>query len=117
MNLARNIGGSVGISVVTTMLDRRSQMHLTNLSSHLSATNPAMRATIQGAANALRMHGASSAQATQQAYGLIGGVVARQAAMLSYMDCFWFLGVAIMAMIPMVFLIKKSKPGGGLAVH
>jgi hypothetical protein len=37
--------------------------------------------------------------------------------MLSYIDCFWFLGVAILAMVKMVFLMKKSKPGGGIAVH
>ena len=36
MNLARNIGGSVGISVVTTMLDRRAQVHLNDLASNLS---------------------------------------------------------------------------------
>jgi hypothetical protein len=37
--------------------------------------------------------------------------------MLSYIDCFWLLGVAILAMVPLVFLIKKSKPGGEMAVH
>jgi DHA2 family multidrug resistance protein len=117
MNLARNIGGSVGISVVTTMLDRRSQFHQNQLASHLSATNPALQTAIQGASSAMRAHGASSADATRQAYALIQGVVARQAAMLSYIDCFWFLGVAILLMVPMVFLMKKSKPGGGMAVH
>ena len=44
MNLARNIGGSVGISVVTTMLDRRTQMHFTDLSSNLTAANPSLQA-------------------------------------------------------------------------
>jgi hypothetical protein len=33
------------------------------------------------------------------------------------MDCFWFLGVAILVMVPMAFLVKKTKPGGGIAVH
>ena len=117
MNLARNIGGSVGISVVTTMLDRRAQVHLTNLSSNLSPTNPALQAMIQGASSNLRAHGASAAGAAQQAYALIQGVVARQAAMLSYIDCFWFLGVAILLMVPTVFLMKKAKAGGGMAVH
>jgi MFS transporter, DHA2 family, multidrug resistance protein len=117
MNLARNIGGSVGISVVTTMLDRRAQLHLTNLSSHLSASNPALQAAIQGASNSMMAHGASAAGATQQAYALIQSIVGRQATMLSYIDCFWFLGVAILLMVPMVFLVKKSKPGGGMAVH
>jgi DHA2 family multidrug resistance protein len=117
MNLARNIGGSVGISFVTTMLDRRTQVHMTDLASHLSAANPALRSMLQGAAQAMRAHGASAAGATQQAYAMIQGTVVRQATMLAYIDCFWLLGVAIMAMIPTVFLMKKSRPGGGLAVH
>src|SRR5260370_103700 len=66
---------------------------------------------------AAEAHGASAAHAAQQAYALVQSTVSRQATMLAYIDCFWFLGVAIMAMIPMVFLMKKSRPGGGLAVH
>ena len=117
MNLARNMGGSVGISVVTTMLDRRTQVHLTNLSRHLNSSNPALQAALRGAANTMQAHGASASGATQQAYALIQATVQRQATMLSYIDCFWFLGLSIMLMIPAVFLIKKSKPGGGMAVH
>jgi DHA2 family multidrug resistance protein len=117
MNLARNIGGSVGISVVTTMLDRRTQLHLTNLASHLSASSAALQGMVAGASRAMIAHGASAAGARQQAYALVQGTVARQATMLAYIDCFWFLGVAILAMVPMVFLIKKSRPGGGMAVH
>ena len=117
MNLARNIGGSVGISVVTTMLDRRAQVHLTDLSRNLSPTNPTLSAMLQGATKAIEAHGASPAAATRQAYALIQSTVQRQASMLSYIDCFWFLGVAILCMIPAVFLMKKSKPGGGMAVH
>ncbi len=117
MNLARNIGGSVGISVVTTMLDRRTQMHLNDFASHLTAGNAALQAAIRGASRAMVAHGASAAGANQQAYALIQGTVQRQATMLAYVDCFWFLGMAILAMVPMVFLMKKSKPGGGIAVH
>ena len=91
MNLARNMGGSVGISVVTTMLDRRTQMHLSDLASNLSPTNPAFLATLQGATRAMQAHGASAAGAAQQAYALVQGTVQRQAVMLSYIDCFWFL--------------------------
>ena len=117
MNLARNIGGSVGISLVTTMLDRRTQLHLTNLASHLSLANPALQAMLRGAAGAMRAHGASAAGATQQAYALVQGTVQRQATMLAYIDCFWFLGVAILLMVPTVFLMKKPKAGGPIAVH
>ena len=117
MNLARNIGGSVGISVVTTMLDRRTQTHINDLSANLSAGNPALLRMIQGAAKTMQMRGASAAGATQRAYALVEGTVQRQATMQAYIDCFWFLGLVILLMVPAVFLMKKSKPGGGMAVH
>jgi MFS transporter, DHA2 family, multidrug resistance protein len=117
MNLARNIGGSVGISLVTTLLDRRTQVHLNDLSHNLSSANPALRSILQGATHAMQAHGANAAFATRQAYALIEGTVQREATMLAYIDDFRLLGFAIMAMIPVVFLMKKSKPGGGIAVH
>ena len=117
MNLARNIGGSVGISVVTTMLDRRTQMHMSNLSSNLSASNPALQARIKALGSLVQSHGGGPPGSSSTPYALIQGALERQATMLSYIDCFWFLGVAILCMVPMVFLMKKSKPGGGMAVH
>src|SRR5579863_1627349 len=117
MNLARNIGGSVGISLVTTMLDRRTQVHLNDLSHNLNPANPAFNSMIQGATQAMRAHGASAAFATQQAYALVQATVQRQAAMLAYIDDFRLLGVSILCMVPLVFLMKKGRPGGGIAVH
>jgi MFS transporter, DHA2 family, multidrug resistance protein len=117
MNLARNIGGSVGISVVTTLLDRRGQVHLTYLAHNLNPANPAFRSMFQGATQAIQAHGATSTYANQQAYALIYATVQRQATMLAYIDNFRLLGFAILLMIPLVFLIKKSRPGGQMAVH
>jgi MFS transporter, DHA2 family, multidrug resistance protein len=117
MNLGRNIGGSVGISVVTTMLDRRTQLHLNNLAGYLNSGSSALQKMLNAASRAMVAHGASAAGANQQAYALVQNTVERQATMLAYVDCFWFLGVAILLMVPTVFLIKKSKPGGGIAVH
>jgi len=117
MNLARNIGGSVGISVVTTMLDRRTQLHLSNLSSHLSAGNPALQARLKALGLMAQAHGAGPPGTSAIPWAIIQGSVIRQATMLAFIDNFWLLGVAILAMIPVVFLMKKSKPGGGIAVH
>ncbi len=118
MNLARNIGGSVGISVVTTMLDRRTQYHEATLSSHLSASNPNLRKLLSGLSGAVSGRGgASAADATHKAYGLVQGMLFRQASMLAYIDCFWILGVAIMAMIPLAFLMKRPPTGGEIPVH
>lgn len=121
MNLARNIGGSVGISVVTTMLARRAQFHQARLVENLSATNPKFQATLQGLSNTFQGAGAGpgsgAGTASQHAYALLQANVVQQSTMLAYIDNFWLLGAVIFCLIPFVFLIKKSKPGGGIAVH
>ena len=117
MNLARNIGGSVGISFVTTMLDRRTQKHLSDLMSHLSGANAQFQAMLRGVAQSLVGHGTNPADAQQQAYGVVQGMIQRQATMLAYIDNFYILGFVILAMVPMVFLMKKTKSSGEMAVH
>ena len=117
MNLARNIGGSVGISVVTTMLDRRAQVHQNFLMSHVNQGSPRLQGLVHGLAASLQARGVDPAGATQQAYARVQALVLRQATMLSYIDCFRLLGVAILCMVPLVFIMKKGKPGGEIAVH
>ncbi len=117
MNLARNIGGSVGISFVTTMLDRRTQKHLSDLMSHLTAANAQFQSAIRGIAQSLMVHGANPVDAQRQAYAMIQGTVQRQATMLAYIDNFQILGYVILAMIPTVFLMKRTRSSGEMAVH
>jgi MFS transporter, DHA2 family, multidrug resistance protein len=117
MNLARNIGGSVGISIVTTMLDRRSQFHMNRMSSHLSGSSPQVQSMLQGTAQALQARGFSPSEAMHRAYALLQANFGRQASMLAYIDNFWLLGVAILVMVPLVFLMKRPKAGGAMAVH
>ncbi len=117
MNLARNIGGSVGISFVTTMLDRRAQYHQHRLSSHLSSSNPQFQSMLQGMTRTFEAKGFSPADAMHKAYALVQGTLFRQANMLAYIDNFWLLGAAILAMIPLVFLMKRLPTGGEIAMH
>ncbi len=115
MNLARNIGSSVGISFVTTMLERRAQYHHSVLATQLNETNPQFRSFLAGTVSTLMQRGASPHEAMRQAYSLIGNVVDRQAAMLAYVDNFWLLGVVTLAMAPLVFTMKKARPGAVVA--
>src|SRR3954468_17716209 len=71
MNLARNIGGSVGISIVTTMLDRRQQFHMNRMSSHLAGSTPQVQSMIQGTSQALQARGFSPSEAMHRAYALL----------------------------------------------
>jgi DHA2 family multidrug resistance protein len=117
MNLARNIGGSVGISVVTTMLARRTQFHQVRLAENLSAANPEFQSRLHGMASTFSGGGAGPVAALQQAYAMIQASLIRQSTMLAYIDIFWFLGIVIACLIPCVFLIKKVKPGGEIVAH
>jgi MFS transporter, DHA2 family, multidrug resistance protein len=117
INLARNVGGSVGISFVTTMLTRRAQFHEARLNEHVRASSGQLQAMLRSAEHMLMAHGSSAYEATRQAYGLVAGMIAHQAAMLAYIDDFWLVGVAVVVMIPFVFFMKKVKPGGPIAVH
>ena len=115
INLARNVGASMGISYVTTMLDRRAQFHQERLAAHLNPGNPYLWQMLHGATAALKAGGGS--QPVEQAYGLLQFNVQRQAAMLSYIDNFKILAIVSLCLIPMVFLIKKPRKGGKIAVH
>src|SRR3981081_257883 len=117
MNLARNIGGSVGISFVTTLLARRAQFHQVRLSENLSAANPKFQAVLHGMTSNFSGGGSGPGTALQQAYAMVQANVIRQSTMLAYVDIFWLLGVIIFCLIPCVFLIRKPKPGGEVVVH
>jgi DHA2 family multidrug resistance protein len=117
INLARNVGGSIGISLVATMLARRTQFHQANLNNNIHTGNPHLQAVIAETTRALIARGSSAYQASHQAYALVANTLNQQATMLAYVDNFWLLAVAVLVMIPFIFLMKKVKPGGPIAVH
>jgi len=112
INLARNLGGSFGISFVTTMLARRSQFHQNILISHVTETNPNYQRLLDGATAMFSQHSANIGEATLRAKALIYNLVKQQAAMLAFIDNFWILGVMFAALIPLVFIMKKIVPHG-----
>jgi DHA2 family multidrug resistance protein len=107
VNLARNIGGSCGIAFAATMLARGSQIHQTMLVSHVSRLDHAYQTMSRGATAFLRANGTPPAMAPHQALGLIDQMVQQQATMLSFTDVFRTMGFLFLAMIPLLFLMKK----------
>ena len=121
MNLARNIGGSIGISFVTTMLARRAQVHQVRLVEKLNGANPQFRSLLHGMTNTFSAAGAGPGfgrgTALQHAYAMLQAKVIQQATMMAYIDNFWLLAVVIACLIPCVFLIKRAKPGAAIVAH
>ena len=77
----------------------------------------ALQARLKALGTLMQSHGGGPPGSSAAPFAFIQAMVQRQAAMLSYVDCFALLGVCILAMIPAVFLMKNAKPGGGMAVH
>jgi DHA2 family multidrug resistance protein len=118
INLARNIGASVGIATVTTMLDRRAQFHQSRLMEHVNNFSAAYHNTLNGMQAKLIAAGSTASHASAQAHGMIYGTIQRQAVMLAFIDNFKMLGVVFFAVIPIMVLMKKPKAqAGGVPVH
>jgi DHA2 family multidrug resistance protein len=115
INLARNVGASMGISFVTTMLDRRTQFHQDRLSADLNPANPRLQAMVHGTTSALGVRSGSAA--ARQAYFLLQGTVERQAQMLAYIDNFRLLSIIALFLIPAVLIVKKPRRGRSVPVH
>jgi MFS transporter, DHA2 family, multidrug resistance protein len=116
-NLMRNLGASVGISVVETITVRAQQIHINVLGRHVMPSDLATRQMIEHLRAFFMSQGNDAVTATKQAEGAVWGMVQRQAAMLSYNDAFRFLGIMFLALFPLIFLLRKPKGGGPVAVH
>jgi MFS transporter, DHA2 family, multidrug resistance protein len=108
INLARNIGGSCGIAMVTTMLARRAQFHQSNLVAHLSPYDFGYRQMLDRATGLLMAKGASAAEAAGQAQALLYRLAQREAAMMAFVDNFRLLALAFLVLIPLMFLVRNA---------
>jgi DHA2 family multidrug resistance protein len=116
INFMRNMGSSVGTSIVTTMIARRAQYHQTVLTDNLSQGNPAFLNSVGGLTSRLMRAGYSLDDAHARAHETLYRAAQQQSATLAYIDTFWILGIAAAIMFGLSFLLKRNEPGQG-AVH
>jgi MFS transporter, DHA2 family, multidrug resistance protein len=118
INFMRNIGSSVGTSMVTTLLARRAQVHQVVLSQHTSRFDLSLQNQVQALSRRLVHSGASVADAPKLAYGLLYRFLRGQAVTLAYIDIFLVLTIAASIMFLLSFIVRKNDPkaSGGVAV-
>lgn len=107
INLARNLGGSVGIALLTTLVARHSQSHHVGLVEHIARGDPQYEAAVRTIAGAMARHGGTAAEATQKAQAVMARQVDLQAAMLAYNDAFLILSIVMAVLIPLLFLMPQ----------
>jgi DHA2 family multidrug resistance protein len=111
VNFMRNIGSSVGTSMVTTLLARRAQFHQSVLAYHATNYDPPFRNQIGGLTQQLVHAGASPPDAQVQAYGRIYQSVLAQSQTLAYIDTYMVLAVAASIMFVLAFIVRRNDTG------
>jgi len=110
VNFMRNIGSSVGTSVVTTMLARRSQFHQDRLVERANGVNPGFRAAIDGLAQQLAHGGMNWVDANKHAMARFYADLRAQSASLAYVDTYFVLAAAAGLMFLLSFTLRRNNP-------
>jgi hypothetical protein len=113
INFFRNIGSSVGTSMVTTLLARRAQAHQVFLAGHVNPAHPVFLREAQALAARLAASGLGISRGMSQAYGRVYQQVIRQATTLAYIDTFWILAIGAGIMFFLSFGLRRNAPGAG----
>lgn len=115
-NLFRNVGGSVGISIVNTIVSRHEQLHRTELSHSFSPQNPVLQRAIDGFHGLMNQH-TDPVDALHRTYKLLEGAIDTQASLWSYIDDFRYLALLCFATVPIAFGLKKVSSRKAVAAH
>jgi DHA2 family multidrug resistance protein len=108
-NAARNLGGSIGLAIISTFQERRVSFHIDAIGSATTANSPLAQDYLQAL-------GGQTGDATQAA-ALLVQQVQQQALVMAYNDLFWIFGIIVVATLPLVFLLKPLPKGVPLAMH
>lgn len=107
-NLFKNIGGAIGTSLVATFLTRFSQVHQYMMVGKLSELNPVFSERVQATTGALMQYTSPDMAHHLANYSMYGNLL-KQSSLWAFMDTFRIFGVLCFALIPLLFLFKKSK--------
>lgn len=119
-NLFKNIGGSVGVAIMGTLLDTRQLMHSANYKAYLDSGSQAAAHTLAALQNAFIHEGLSAGEAKLLALNMLQGMVTKQAAVAAFGDVFLITALlCAVGILPALFIqdSKKSKPAGGKPVE
>jgi DHA2 family multidrug resistance protein len=117
-NLTRNIGGSVGIAVTATILQRQRQIVGTMFGENITSYDQTTQTMFGQIRAGLIAAGSDAVTATQRTYAILHGMLLQQASMVSFVMLFRLLGVIFLVLMPLVLIMKRPKSGGGpVAAH
>lgn len=112
-SLLRNLGGSIGVAMATTLLSQRAQFHQFRMTEHLDFFDPNIRYAVATYSQFLVGRGIAPALGQSVTMGGLYGQVVRQSMMLAFNDTFRFMFYATICILPLIFLFRSVNPRGG----
>ena len=109
--MMRQLGGSFGVAVITTFLASQNMVHRNSLISNLDVNDPSVQARVQGLQHNFMSKGMTPDHALKAGYQALDYIISKQAAVLSYMDVFLYLGILFLLCVPMILFVKNKKGG------
>jgi DHA2 family multidrug resistance protein len=113
-NLMRNIGGSIGIAVTGTILQRQRQTTATLLGEHISLYDNTTQSLLSQITNGFIAAGSDAVTAANRAYEVLHGMLFREASMVAFVMLFRLLGMIFLVMIPLVLIMRRPKGGAAI---
>ncbi len=113
ISFIRNIGGSIGIALIATLITRGTQRRMTYLSGNMNNGNMHFRQMFDGLVASLHSQGISQSEAAKQAYARMAGLLQQQAMALAYTDVVSWMVIVVACLTPLTFIMKRPPKGGG----
>ncbi|HLK68576.1 MAG TPA: DHA2 family efflux MFS transporter permease subunit [Bryobacteraceae bacterium] len=110
-NFARNLGGSIGTSLLGTFLARQNQVHQVNMAAHTSHGDANFERWLNGLKALFVSQGYDAVTAAQKATALAYQTVLAQANTLSFENCFWIMSLVVACLSPLPFIMRRPKHG------
>lgn len=117
INVARNIGGSIGVAVAQTLLAQRQQFHQSRLIEHAAPSDLGYQQTLDQMTRFFQAQGASASDAASQAIAWIGRTLQQQVDFLAYIDVFWTLAIIAALLIPIAATLRSIDLGAPARGH
>ncbi len=108
-NVVRNIGGSVGVALATSILVRRSQAHQTTLSAHVNVWSPDTAQRLKEWGDHFVRQGADTSTSARRAMAMLYRSTIEQAQVMAYADDFWLISIVFIAALPLIPLMRRVR--------
>ena len=115
-NIFRNIGGSFGIALLSTLVTRREQFHDLRIGESVTSYSPQTQARIADIQQSFISKGFDPVEALKQAYGVLKATITREAFVMAFNDAFLVIAIGLLVAAGAIWFCKPAK-GGAAAAH